>query len=163
MRRRRSSRWGIFPIAGWLFTDLLLALAVIFLVASASGTPPKPPPLPCLELSPQSLPFNVDAQALLHDDPGAINSVQQQMRTFPPIQGRRAGLVITYTGTGNPYDIETANAVGEKINEALAKLGQKGFVFVGTSYHDPLLLLGEDLSKVRMEIYLFALPGQCPP
>lgn len=166
MHRRRTPPWGIFPLAGWLFTDLLLALAVIFLVVSASGTPPKPiptPPLPCLALHPNTLSFTVDYQGLLNDNASAIQSVQQQMRAFAPIQGRRAGLVIIYDGTGpQPYQIGTANQVGMKIIGALTQLGKSRFVFYGTVYHDPLLLLGSDLGNVQMEIYLFALPGQCP-
>jgi hypothetical protein len=165
MRRRRASPWGIFPLAGWLFTDLLLALAVIFLVVSASGTPPKPtptPPLPCLELHPAFLPFTVDYQGLLNNNATAIKAVQRLFRTYAPIQGRRAGLVIIYDGTGpQPYQIDTANQVGTKIDNALAQLGKSGFVFVGTVYHDPLLLLGSDLSAAQIEIYLFALPGHC--
>lgn len=167
MRRRRASPWGIFPLAGWLFTDLLLALAVIFLVTSASGTPPTPtptPPLPCLELHPAFLQFTVDYQGLLNNEASAIKAVQQQMRAFAPIKGRRAGLVIIYDGTGpQPYQISTANQVGTKIDNALTQLGKSGFVFVGTVYHAPLLLVGNDLTTAQIEIYLFAPPGQCPP
>lgn len=40
---------------GWLFADLLLALAMIFLLANTLATPPTPEPIPTLTVSPTSL------------------------------------------------------------------------------------------------------------
>lgn len=40
---------------GWLFADLLLALAMLFLLANTLGIPPKAEPIPTLTVSPTSL------------------------------------------------------------------------------------------------------------
>lgn len=168
---RRRTHWGIFPLAGWLFTDLLLALMVVFLVASASGIVPKPMPtpvptvvpLPCLERTSTTMSLSVDVFGLLDNSPSAIASVQQEVRAFAPIQGRRAGLVLTYDGSPgfDGPDEDRANAVANKVNAVLQGMGSSKYVFIGTAYHDPLYSFGDQPSVVKVEIYLFALPGKC--
>lgn len=158
--------WGIFPLAGWLFTDLLLAMMVIFLVASATGTAAPPPrpipsPIPCLDRHSQLLTLSVNYGALLQGQPGAATDIQRQVRAFRPIRGRRAGLVITYGGTPDAGQGSTAVDVANRVNRILESLGKAGFVFVDTVYHDPLLYLGKDFSVVLVEIYLFAPAGKC--
>jgi hypothetical protein len=168
-RSRRPPSWGIFPLAGWLFTDLLLVLTVVFLVASANGVPtktappptPTVPPLPCLERHPLVVDLTVDYLGLLSGAPAATADVQRQVRAVAALGGRRAGLVITYGGAPTVDEETTARAVGARVNAALTDMGSNGFVFVGTVYHDPLFFLGADLTFARSEIYLFAPPGQC--
>jgi hypothetical protein len=38
-RRRKRAEWGTFQLAGWLFTDLLLAMMMVFLVSAKDGIP----------------------------------------------------------------------------------------------------------------------------
>lgn len=38
-RRIRRAEWGTFQLAGWLFTDLLLAMMMVFLVSAKDGVP----------------------------------------------------------------------------------------------------------------------------
>lgn len=42
-RRRRRTRRDMIVLGGWLFADLLLGLAMIFLVANTAGSPPPTP------------------------------------------------------------------------------------------------------------------------
>src|SRR5438128_594045 len=102
---RRSNRRGIFPTAGWLFADLLLALAVIFLSANTIGPKPKvivtptitpspilitptPTPLPRLELNKQRFVLPIDPNGLLNNSPDAINSLKHEVRSQTILHGR---------------------------------------------------------------------------
>src|SRR5579859_1550016 len=84
--------------AGWLFADLLLALAMLFLAANTIGIKPPPPsptpnpvtptattaptptPLPRLELNFHEFHIVVDPVGLLNNSEGALNAVKQQVR-----------------------------------------------------------------------------------
>jgi len=151
--------------AGWLFADLLLALAMLFLAANTIGIkpPPAPPstptptPLPRLELNFHEVRITVDPDGLLNNVQGAVNAVKQQVRMQAILQGRSVGLAIAYVGAPNDSQIAKAVAVAGKVYEVLKSLGREGFAFTRASYYSRLFILGESPTSVVLDIYLFAL------
>jgi hypothetical protein len=172
---RRSTRRGIFPTAGWLFADLLLALAVIFLSANTIGSKPKviatptitpsptpilitvtPTPLPRLELNKHRFVLPIDPNGLLNNSLDAINSLKHEVRSQTILQGRTAGLAIVYVGAPDPSQIARALSIATKVITVLQSLGNGGFVFTRTSYYDPLYVLYGNDAVTSIDIYLFA-------
>ncbi len=165
-----KNRWGrsTFSIAGWLFADLLLALMMIFLVASTVGIytpPPKPshrtptptpPILPRLELNFHRFTINIDPGGLLNGTPSEIDDIKSQVRAQTFLKGRSAGLVIVYGGAPGDSDISTALDIAGKVYGVLGILGKEGFVFTRASHYDPLYLFGGNLAIVTIDVYLFA-------
>jgi hypothetical protein len=133
--RRYSSRYRRRPAAGtsghtmfgstgWLFADLLLALALAFLLATTFGVIPPPvtnggkpthPPTSAATTakpttSPTPTPTEPDALDLnyvkvpLDIDPGNISasSIQHTIETDPALKGRQAGLVLLFAGGPDP-------------------------------------------------------------
>jgi len=157
-------------LSGWLFADLLLALAVIFLSANTVGvkpqviptsipTPtarPSPTPLPRLELSRYRITLTIDSNGLLNDSPSAINDLKQKIRGQAVLRGRTAGLVIVYGGAPDVTQVTRAQTVVTKVISVLVSLGNEGFVFTRTSYYDPLYILNGDANTTVIDIYLFA-------
>jgi hypothetical protein len=163
-------------LSGWLFADLLLALAVIFLSANTVGVKPKviatpiptptptptlaptpsPTPLPRLELHKHTIVVSIDANGLLNNSPDAINSLKQEMRAQSILRGRSVGLVIAYGGASDDSQIGKAQAVAVKVMSVLMSLGSGGFAFSRASYYDPLYLLGGDINTAVIDVYLFA-------
>ncbi len=100
-RRPRDRRGGLWDLAGWVFADSLLALAVVFLatqrlvVAPASvQCPPLPAPPPLLRVA------AVDDRYVcfrVFTDPAAGDVVAQVRAKLaqPSLAGKRAGIVLT--------------------------------------------------------------------
>jgi len=157
-------------LSGWLFADLLLALAVIFLSANTVGVKPRviptsiptptarpsPTPLPRLELSRYRITLTIDSNGLLNDSPSAINDLKQKIRGQAVLRGRTAGLVIVYGGAPDVTQVTRAQTVVTKVISVLVSLGNEGFVFTRTSYYDPLYILNGDANTTVIDIYLFA-------
>jgi hypothetical protein len=168
------------PQIGWLFADLLLVLAIIFLISnvpqelekkqptptpSHTATPTLTPvPIDSLVLDKQytEIPITVDNPVLLsHGDPGAKNSLREKVRiaiTKLNLQNRRAGLVIAYGGTGGNTDgtsIQQATDVSRNTYDVLQDLGVEKFVFCKSTYYDPVISLKNPANLVVMHIYLF--------
>lgn len=175
MRRpdRRFRMRDTVLLSGWLFADLLLALAVIFLSANTVGVKPRviptsiptptarpsapsPTPLPRLELSRYRITLTIDSNGLLNDSPSAINDLKQKIRGQAVLRGRTAGLVIVYGGAPDVTQVTRAQAVVTKVISVLVSLGNAGFVFTRTSYYDPLYILNGDANTTVIDIYLFA-------
>ena len=112
-----TSGHTIFGSTGWLFADLLLALALAFLLAATFGTPAPPkPPVPCCKTpaptptTPTPTPTLPDALDLkyvtvpLTIDPGDISAtaIRHTIATNPKLTGRQAGLVILFAGGPDP-------------------------------------------------------------
>jgi len=169
LRNREHRSSALIASVGWLFADLLLALSMLFLVANTQGVPvvatptptptravlissPTPKPLPRLDTRPLTLTLNVDSTQLLQGASSAINSVKQQIQVSKALRGRRAGLVIAYGGAPSANDISTAQSIASKVMNVLASLGKEGFVFIATSYHDPLFVYGGNPNTVQVEI-----------
>ncbi len=169
-RDRRFRMRDTVLLSGWLFADLLLALAVIFLSANTVGvkpqviptsipTPtarPSPTPLPRLELSRYRITLTIDSNGLLNDSPSAINDLKQKIRGQAVLRGRTAGLVIVYGGAPDVTQVTRAQTVVTKVISVLVSLGNEGFVFTRTSYYDPLYILNGDANTTVIDIYLFA-------
>jgi hypothetical protein len=169
-RDRRFRMRDTVLLSGWLFADLLLALAVIFLSANTVGVKPRviptsiptptarpsPTPLPRLELSRYRIILTIDSNGLLNDSPSAINDLKQKIRGQAVLRGRTAGLVIVYGGAPDVAQVTRAQTVVTKVINVLVSLGNQGFVFTRTSYYDPLYILNGDANTTVIDIYLFA-------
>jgi len=169
-RDRRFRMRDTVLLSGWLFADLLLALAVIFLSANTVGVKPRviptsiptptarpsPTPLPRLELSRYRITLTIDSNGLLNDSPSAINDLKQKIRGQAVLRGRTAGLVIVYGGAPDVAQVTRAQTVVTKVISVLVSLGTAGFVFTRTSYYDPLYILNGDANTTVIDIYLFA-------
>ncbi len=169
-RDRRFRMRDTVLLSGWLFADLLLALAVIFLSANTVGVKPRviptsiptptarpsPTPLPRLELSRYRITLTIDSNGLLNDSPSAINDLKQKIRGQAVLRGRTAGLVIVYGGAPDVAQVTRAQTVVTKVISVLVSLGNEGFVFTRTSYYDPLYILNGDANTTVIDIYLFA-------
>src|SRR5581483_5233108 len=122
---RRNTKHGIFHTAGWLFADLLLALTIIFIAASATGkatpkvplsimpTPtsiptPTPTPIPTptptaikQTLDPHPLTFTINVNPFQLNSPDTITTVKGQVTQQLDQShngNRKVGFVITLAG-----------------------------------------------------------------
>ena len=174
-----------FGATGWLFADLLLALTILFLVANTFGQRPPPPPVcktppaqpttacvtptPTATLTPtptpQPPPLNlqyhpvtltdVDYVRLQNGDQGEISHLEDEVRQYPGLAGRQAGLVITFGGSSGTGNQDFGTGVAEAFDhDVLKALGMQGFVFLNTVYrefHD----LNAPPSTIEADVYLF--------
>lgn len=166
--RPRDSRPSpaLFGAAGWLFADLLLALAVIFLVTNTAGhlsaapttahaTPtPRPTAPPALDLTPITLTVSVDYAQLHANDPAAIASVEQQVRGDGRLSGRRAGLVLIFGGVQGATEGAGLQAAQDVATLVLPRLGAQGFVFSGTVYR-AFFATNQPAGSVELDVYVF--------
>jgi hypothetical protein len=183
IRNQRGSQGA--ALVGWLFADLLLALAMVFLVANASGIvvaikptpvptntplPPTPTLPPCLQSDSHIITLNFAYQSLLNGDATTIGAIKQSIENandwtppIPDIATRQSGLVLIYVGApNNGQEDATTDAVFTHIQAIVAQLGKQNFLFQRTAYHGILLLTSAPYGEVRMETYLFGINGFCP-
>ena len=156
----------MFSIAGWLFADMLLAMMMIFIVASTTSVtilPKKqltPTPisrtLPRLELKFHRFTVNVDPNGLLNDSSSTIAAVRNQVRSQAFLKGRSVGLVVVYGGAPNDAYISTALTIAEKVYNILLTLGKQRFAFSRASVYDPLYIFGGSQAIVTIDVFLFA-------
>jgi hypothetical protein len=169
---------GIFVISvGWLFADLLFALAMLFLLSNTLGMAPIPTPTPkpvvtsiiptptpttggiLLEKQRVELTLAVNnPYALSQGDPQAKADLAQeisQQLTQKGLQNRRAGLSIVYGGAGNDSQISEALAIAAQVYNVLDDLGNQKFVFCQALHYDALYVLGSNLQTVKIDIYFF--------
>jgi hypothetical protein len=181
--RRRAERDpgnAVFGSIGWLFADLMLALALAFIVAVTAAPPlppgaqaepttttttpptttttttPSRPTGPALELDPVKLELPIDAAALLGGDAGTAQGLRDRVRADPRLAGRRAGLVMTFGGTGGSSqgaNVTRGLAIADRVNGVLGELGAQGFVFDSTVYRSFISLGSPD--ALSMDVYLF--------
>lgn len=163
MNCSRPRTRDIMALGGWLFADLLLALALLFFTTSVSIRPvptkPTPNPIqthPRLELNKHRIQLVINAGGVLQDAPDAVNDFKRQIRGQAVLHLRYVGLVIVYGGASNVNQIDTAITLAQKIYNALRSLGKGWSVFSRASYYDPLYVLGGDLNTVTLDIFLFA-------
>jgi hypothetical protein len=171
---RRGARKGLsanlFASTGWLFADLFIALAMVFLVANTVATIPPPvverapaptpiltpTPIPprALDLNPVSITLTVNVSALLAGNSTEVASIQRQVRAVPQLRGRSAGLALTFGGAqgGNT---SKALQIAAKIDTAvLSALGAQGFDFQNTVYRE-FINLSNPPDTVQIDIYVF--------
>jgi hypothetical protein len=175
-QRRTAARYStsghpFFGGAGWLFADLLLALALAFLLATTVGTPPpkKPPttsqphnpgshpkqPVP-LVLVPHRITFTIaDPAGLVTGSPSAIAAVRASiLRKTHKIRFRSAGIVLLF-GSNSPYP--TYEQVDQQVEKILKSLSTTGSLFhQRTRYRRFLSLHGAN--QFSMDVYLLSRP-----
>ena len=174
-RRQKQARRDpgnlVFGNIGWLFADLMLALAIAFLVAETVGQPPLPrttpssspfpspsvstsrSPEPVLELKPVKIELTIEWQSLLAKNRRTTESLERRIRKDSHLVDRRAGLVLTFGGARGGDD-DRAIMIAEQVNRVLGKLGREGFVFRNTVYRR-FLDLSAAPSRLLIEVYLF--------
>lgn len=181
LNRQRDSHG---PNVGWLFADLLLALAVIFLIANASGSiasPPRPPtPTPLPPPTPTAVPppppstpyyFQFDVRfndtALENGNGGSeANYVRNQIENALSGKGYascHAVLVLVYGGT--PSLADSSSRAEDAANAVISQLkteGKKGFVFAEAQYHSPFRY-SSSYGTVMIQVYFFDTGSQCEP
>lgn len=163
----------MFGSIGWLFADLMFALAMAFLVATTVGQPPRPDavahastapsrsrspaptrsPEPVLELNPVEITLTVDPRGLLTGNASAKAALARAIRRDSRLSGRRAGLVLTFGGALNGSQGQ-AIAIANQADNVLRGLGAQGYVFRGTVYR-PFLALNASPSALKVDVYLF--------
>lgn len=171
----REDRKGTFVVAsGWLFADMLLALAMLFLVSNTIGihpptptpTPthvptlgaasPTPTPVPHLERETHRFSIKIDATALLSGNQSSYDAVVNQITGQSFLRGRRAGLAIVYGGAPDYTQISSAFDIAKKVYAILHDLGKRNADFTNIASYDPLYILGGDPNTVIIDIFLFA-------
>jgi len=159
---------ALFGAAGWLFADLLLAIAMLFLVANsvAHVTPPptptptptltpKPTPLPVLDLKPVVITItNVNYAALHAGDPATIADIERQIKANKALQGRRAGLELTFGGSGGGQASGGLQAARDMDVLVLPGLANQGFVFRGCVYRE-FFAIDKPIGTLELDIYVF--------
>jgi hypothetical protein len=168
---------ALFGSTGWLFADLMVALALAFLVANTVGQPPPPtttsttttaPPttttlrpttttVEALDLRYIDLTLTrVDYQGLVRRDAKAIAAVKRQVRRDHRLAGRRAGLVILFGGASGTNPSRGRQAAIQ-VQKVLADMGRHGFVFKDAVYR-PFFDLQKPSTVVQLNVYVFRKP-----
>ncbi len=175
--RRKDSKASLILPVGWLFADLLLALAMIFLVANTiqPPSPPKPTPTPkptkvvvtptpstSLILDPARVTLiltKLDPDKLSNGTADAVTDLENKIReqiTQKGLQNRRAGIAIAYGGADNYNQADRGSSVSAEVYKVLDMLGQQRFVFCHTLHYDPLFTLNHPHDTVVIDIYFFS-------
>ena len=178
-RRRRRVEWGIFPLAGWLFTDLLLAMMMVFLITSRDGIPnvkpvvrstvtatATPPPVVCgidknyrEALVTVSDPYGVRAL-----NPSAMNSFFNDVKANGTLQSdahRVAGVVEVFGGSG---DVGDGVSFAAGAIQSLKDHSDGQFIFSSrTVYFKPLWDGTIKYNQVRIYLFYYILAASCGP
>lgn len=174
---RRQHRIGlnhkshsVFGSTGWLFADLMVAIAMAFLVANTVGArsphhkphPPRPKPPVCSQPAlnrnkPVKVTLSINPAGLISNVQSAQAAVRQQVRHTAGLATKRAGFVIIYTGNAETSDY--ALTVDTAIKRVLSGLGHQNFVFQKAVYLDEQLI-GSAPASSQLEVYLFE-PETC--
>jgi hypothetical protein len=167
----------MFGSTGWLFADLLLALALAFLLATTfAAPPPKPaavtkPPHPTASVSPTPKPSPTPTPtgqpepALdfkyvtvpLYINPYDISAstIQGTIMNDPQLKGRRAGLVMLFAGGQDPNQSQWGE-IDNQVWSILQGMDSETPLFrvaVSRQFWNGVL----PLSEVKLNVYLFKL------
>jgi len=173
MRKRLTEdiRGSFSMSAGWLFADLLLVLAMLFLAANTMGIHPPPPvvhvtPTPTMTPTPKVLAqleqkyhefmVSVDRAAFLRDDSAAMNSVKQQITSQAFLQGRSAGLIVVYGTASSNCKGEGAYTVSQKVYDLVQQFGQSNPTFSKIVDYSQLCNIRDNVNQITIDIFLFA-------
>jgi hypothetical protein len=171
-RKRRRTQWSVFPLAGWLFTDLLLAMMMLFLVSGTVGVPnpgpvtktPTPPSVVC-GIDPAyhtALVTVSDPEGLRGQTASALNSFFSDVEHNHVLQndsGRVAGVVEVFGGSPNVSDGVNfaAGAILSLHNHANGQ-----FIFSPrTVYFKPLWDGTIESNQVRIYVFYYILAASC--
>ncbi|HVU69437.1 MAG TPA: hypothetical protein VHD63_20050 [Ktedonobacteraceae bacterium] len=159
---------GSFSMStGWLFADLLLVLAMLFLAANTMGIHPPPPPvsvtptptpqkvLAQLEQKHHPFTIHVNTAALLAGDRNAANSVTRQIAGQAFLQGRSAGLIIVFGRARANCEQERAYDIAQKVYALVHQLGQSDATFSKIADYDALCNIRNDVNAIDVDIFLF--------
>lgn len=171
---RRRPFEGVNP--GWLFADFLLVFAMIFVAMAMVGkkpsekiaivpptptftpTPtfiPTPTQLPRLDTNPETYNLVINSYGILNNNVADIANFKAQVQQKIP-GNKRAGLVIVYVGSPTDADVGMAVNIGKQLNHILEQMGnQQQFVFIETSFHEPITILSESINSISIEVYYF--------
>jgi hypothetical protein len=174
--RRRTDQLGnsghsLFGSTGWLFADLMLAIAMAFLVATTVGTTPPPQkphhqpapkhpvakkPEAALDLNYVNIPMTVDPGGLLSGSPAAIAAVRSKILGNQRLRSRRAGLVLLFGGDpqNSPDSYKQAQELDRAVWKILQGLGQDNFVFQVAVPRD-FVNIDTPTTSFQLNIYLF--------
>lgn len=177
MRRgARFFRDRAFSISvGWLFADLLFALAMLFLVSNTLGVPPKPKPtpIPTVEVTtptptPNALLLDRHSVRLTLsvNNPGSLSQGNAQAKAAlaqtirakinqQGLQDRRAGLEIVYGGALDDSQIGEAESIAGQTYAVLDTLGNQKFVFCHALHYENLYVLGGSLNTIVIDVFFF--------
>lgn len=167
---------ALFGSTGWLFADLLLGLALIFLVATTVGTAPlpthpKPHPTarpthkaspskpktrkqpPPLDLDFHNITFTIgDPSGLIGGSPSAIAAVRASIvGATRQWNNQSAGIVLLYGGDQSGLDYKQFD---DAVTKILQGLGKTEPLFRVAKYRD--FLDQSSASYFSMDIYLFS-------
>ena len=169
--------------AGWLFADLLLAVAMLFLAANTVSIP-KPPPTPVakhpthvpskptqiptsnprvLEHNYCRIPLTIsDLSGFQNSLSSAKNQLEPQLKAIDLhgfLRGRKVGIAIAYGGASDGNEGRGVNVSGQTY-EVLKDLAAQSTPFTGTSYYDNLFTKLFSPNTVVIDVYLVVRPGQ---
>ncbi len=158
--------------AGWLFADLLLVLAMLFLAANTMGIHPPPPPTPTptptpvVHLTPipkERVLEHTYCELILDDNNSGtfrndINFAEQTLEPqilakAPYLNSRQVGLAIASGGT-DANNTALGTDLATMTYRVLQDMGAKGSIFKVASYYTPLFSLGTTSRQITLDIYL---------
>lgn len=163
-KRRRLSRFNPLHLAGWLFADMLLVLALVSLgdradpLAAQSAAKPKPSPSTSASASPspsptptgpRSLelkPVKIRVQAAAGDRSAMVAQIREATERY---RGRQAALVLTF---GDSPETSQGQAYADEINKALKKARPGMF---GESVKRPFWQGSPTSGSAALEIYFY--------
>ncbi|CAM5479059.1 Class F sortase OS=Streptomyces alboniger OX=132473 GN=CP975_28335 PE=4 SV=1 [Streptomyces alboniger] len=153
-RRGRGGRVGVVVLAGWLFADLLLVLALVSMADRPDPladdrpkpSPSKPVPSPT---GPRAVDRNPREFKVSGDDKGDL--VQQIGRSTRKWKGRTAALVLTFGGGPN------GTVYAHRVNALLGK--GRPDMFTRKTATDDFHNLGRDEETAVVRVYFYTAPG----
>jgi hypothetical protein len=178
--RARSRRRGetaatsgssLFGSTGWLFADLLLAIALVFLLAttvaqapvpkhprphsSAARTTPTPTrttgqPEPALDLTPVMITLTINVSDVKSGNAGAVAAIRRKVAGWPALKGRLAGLVLLFAGD----DGSDPPAQWKGLDEAMWHVLTADPVFK-VALHQDFETHGGSSATFQFDVYLF--------
>lgn len=170
---------AFFGMTGWLFADLLLALAMIFLVANSVAHIPPPPsaptptPLPTATPAPLSVldlhfievPLKQVDYAKLHQkDSGTIEAIERQIIANPKLEGKCAGLVLTFGGSAGDSNGVGTQAATDVNNNVLSRLGVIDYTEYRTftvAVSRPFFAPTQPVGQILLDVYVFKTADAC--
>lgn len=168
-RRPRATRErALIGLAGWLFADLMLVIAIVAMGSQPDPLAARPAPAPSTHRpSPSPSPTTPSPSAtpqgplaleqtpqiiVVHAPAGDTAALTAQLtKALVPYRGRRAGIVETF-GWGSDSSSDTAYAT--EVNALLDKIAPS--MFPPGTPEENYIDLGSQSGGAKIKIYLFA-------
>ncbi|GAA3080203.1 hypothetical protein ACFQ0X_10900 [Streptomyces rectiviolaceus] len=156
-RPRRRGRVSVVVLAGWLFADLLLVLALVSMAdrpdpladrpkASKGEAKPSPSKSPT---GPRSVELRPEEFRVKGADKGDL--AEQIRKNTGKWAGREAALVLTFGGSRN------GEAYAHRVNALLGK--GRPDMFTKKTATDDFHKLGDPASTATVRVYFYTTPG----